>query len=95
MVTNRNSHTTSTKCQYHAAASKPKWCVVVKWYLIKRIKQTVKNNVPMITWKPWNPVAIKNVEPYIPSAILKAASSYSKTCNAVKIKAKKTVKIKP
>jgi len=23
----KNNQTTSTKCQYHAAASKPKWCV--------------------------------------------------------------------
>lgn len=28
--TYRNSQTTSTKCQYHAAASKPKW-----WFLEK------------------------------------------------------------
>ena len=27
MQANRNSHTTSTKCQYQAAASKPKWRV--------------------------------------------------------------------
>ena len=27
MVTNKNNHTTSTKCQYQAAASNPKCCV--------------------------------------------------------------------
>jgi len=30
-VINKNNHTTSTKCQYHAADSNPKWCVDVKW----------------------------------------------------------------
>ena len=33
-TTNRNSQTTSTKCQYHAAASKPKCCCGVKSPLI-------------------------------------------------------------
>ena len=30
--------------------------------------------VPMITCKPWNPVATKKVEPYTPSAIVNGAS---------------------
>lgn len=29
---------------------------------------------PMITCKPWNPVAIKNVDPYTPSAIVNGVS---------------------
>lgn len=33
--------TTSTKCQYHEADSKPTWCSSVKWYLICLIKQTI------------------------------------------------------
>lgn len=31
----------------------------------------------MITCRPWNPVAIKNVEPYTESAIVNGASIYS------------------
>ena len=58
MVINKNSHTTSTKCQYQAAASKPKWCSLVKWFKYNLNKQTVRKIVPMITCAPWNPVAI-------------------------------------
>lgn len=65
---------TSTKCQYQAAASNPKWWLDVKWYLIRRSKQTDRKDEPMITWSPWNPVATKKVEPYTPSAIENGAS---------------------
>lgn len=54
---------TSTKCQYQAAASNPKWWSDVKWNLISRKRQTVRKVDPMITWSPWNPVATKKVEP--------------------------------
>lgn len=60
---NRKSQTTSTKCQYHAAASNPKWWLDVKWYFICRNRHTIKNVDPMITCSPWKPVATKNVEP--------------------------------
>jgi len=70
----RNNHITSTKCQYQAAASNPKWWLDVKWYLISRRRQTDKNDDPMITCDPWNPVARKNVELYTPSAIENGAS---------------------
>ena len=56
-------HTTSTKCQYQAAASNPKWCVVEKWDMIVRIKHTRRNDEPISTWAPWNPVATKKVDP--------------------------------
>lgn len=59
----RNNHTTSTKCQYQAAASKPKWWFDVKWYLIRRKRQTSRNVDPIITCRPWNPVATKKVDP--------------------------------
>lgn len=59
----RNNHTTSTKCQYQAAASNPKWWFDVKWYLISRRRHTSRNVEPIITWRPWNPVATKNVDP--------------------------------
>lgn len=63
MDTYRNNHTTSTKCQYHAAASKPKWCLDVKWYFNCRSRQIIRKVEPIITWRPWNPVAMKNVDP--------------------------------
>jgi hypothetical protein len=47
--------------------------------------------VPIITCKPWNPVAIKNVDPYTASAIVKGASTYSKAWKPVKMAAKITV----
>ncbi len=58
----RNSQTTSTKCQYQAAASRPKWWSGLKWPRQARKRQTARNQVPMITWKPWKPVAMKKVE---------------------------------
>ena len=54
----RYSQTTSTKCQYHAAASNSKWC-----WVICRSRHVVKKVVPMITCSPWNPVATKKVDP--------------------------------
>lgn len=34
--------------------------------------------VPIITWRPWNPVSIKNTEPYIPSEIEKVHDNIHK-----------------
>ena len=62
MQVNRNSQTTSTKCQYQAAASKPKWRSGVKWPARARNQQTIRKQVPTMTWKPWKPVARKKVE---------------------------------
>lgn len=53
----------STKCQYQAAASNPKWWLGVKWNLISRRRQISRKVEPMMTWSPWNPVATKKVEP--------------------------------
>ena len=88
---NKNNQTTSTKCQYQAADSKPKWWLLVKWFKTIRIKETHKATVPINTWKPWNPVAMKKHEPKTESLIAKLASKYSKTCNAVKRTAKTKV----
>lgn len=74
METYRNNQTTSTKCQYQAAASNPKWCSEVKWYWICRRRQTARKVEPIMTCRPWKPVATKNVEPYTPSAMVKGAS---------------------
>lgn len=53
-----------------------------------------KNDVPIITCKPWNPVAIKKVEPYTESEIEKGDSKYSKAWSPVKYKPKRIVIIK-
>ena len=89
---NKNSHTTSTKCQYHAAASNPKWCCRVKCPLINRRRQTNKKIVPTCTWSPWKPVARKKVEPYTESEIWNGLSIYSSAWNPVKKNARITVK---
>lgn len=60
---NKNNQTISTKCQYHAAASNPKWWELLNLNLYVRIKQINKNKDPIKTWIPWNPVARKNVDP--------------------------------
>jgi len=73
----RNSHTTSTKCQYHAAASNPVWWVVVKCVVVVRSVQIKRNVVPIITCRPWNPVATKNVVPYTLSLRANLVSIYS------------------
>ena len=61
------------------AASKPKWWVDLNEPLLNRIKQTSKNKVPTITWRPWNPVATKNTDPnteYITRLILSICSMH-------------------
>src|SRR4029078_10822990 len=52
MQANRNSHTTSTKCQYHAANWKPRCCFGVKWPANARSRQTLRKIEPMITCAP-------------------------------------------
>ena len=59
------------------ALNSPICIVLLSIPFIKRIKQTTKNKVPTITCKPWNPVAIKKVDPYTESAIVNEASTYS------------------
>ena len=49
MDTNKNNHTTSTKCQYRIPASNPRWWLFVKWYANRRHRPTAKNAVPIIT----------------------------------------------
>lgn len=48
----------------------------------------------MITCNPWNPVAIKNVEPKVASAMQNGASAYSNPWNVVKILPNRMVRIK-
>src|SRR5215475_4506676 len=91
----RNNQTTSTKCQYHAAASNPKWWFDEKCSVVCRRRHVVRNVVPIITCSPWKPVATKKVDPYAESAIVKGASMYSYACNAVKYSPNRTVKKRP
>lgn len=94
MQTYKNNHTTSTKCQYQEAASKAKCLELVKCKKYNFPRQVNKKIVPIITCKPWNPVAIKNIEPYTESAIQKGASIYSSNWRLVKISPKIIVIIK-
>jgi hypothetical protein len=48
----KNSQTTLTKCQYQAAASKPKWCLDVKWNCSCWVRHTSKKVEPIITYRP-------------------------------------------
>lgn len=77
MQINRKIHTTSTKCQYQAAASNPKCRDDENWLLNRRSRQTRRKDDPIRTWRPWNPVATKKVDPYTLSAIVNGASLYS------------------
>ena len=60
---NSPNQTTSTKCQYQATASKAKWRCGVKWPFMVRSQMHTSMMAPSVTWKPWKPVSMKNVEP--------------------------------
>lgn len=51
---------------------------------MRRIRQTVRKEVPIITCRPWKPVATKNSEPYTLSEIVNGVSMYSDIWRAVK-----------
>lgn len=59
----KNNQITSTKCQYQIANSKFILCILEKWIFIIRYKEINKKIDPINTCKPWNPVAIKKIEP--------------------------------
>lgn len=67
MNVNKNSHTTSTKCQYQADASNPKKCSEEIIIFLIRFIEINRKIVPIITWMPWKPVVKKNVDPKTPS----------------------------
>lgn len=80
----KNNQTTSTKCQYQAARS-----IIKKWlkflfiaFILISVK--IKYKDPIITCKPWNPVAIKKIFPYEESEILNSAWEYSIYCSIEK-----------
>jgi hypothetical protein len=49
-----------------------------------RSRHVVKNVLPIITCRQWNPVATKIVDPYAETAMVNGASKYSYACSAVK-----------
>src|ERR1700756_1196613 len=55
MQANKKSHTTSTKCQYQAAASKPKWRGGGNWPALARDRQTRRKRGPVMKGKPRKP----------------------------------------
>jgi len=69
-------------------------CVEELIKFLNRIKDTIRKIEPMITCNPWKPVAMKNVDPNVESAIQKGASMYSKAWNVVKIAPRVIVKIR-
>jgi len=90
----KNNQTTSTKCQYQAAHSNP-----IMWFcelinLLNRVRETARKIDPMMTWRPWNPVAMKNVEPKDESAIANGASLYSNPWNKEKMTPRVIVKVR-
>ena len=85
MNENKNNQTTSTKCQYQIANSNPKWCLYTSSLLRVRTKHHVRNNVPIITCRPWKPVATKKVAPNTLSLIVNTQVLYSNNWNPVKI----------
>lgn len=84
MVEYKNNHTTSTKCQYQMAISNPKIWFGGLLIMVIRIIDVIKNVVPKITCSPWNPVAIKKVDPNDESEMLNSACMYSITWRIVK-----------
>ena len=49
MVVYRNSHTTSTKCQYHAAHSNPMMWDFVFTMFLSRVRAVIRNRDPIRT----------------------------------------------
>ena len=49
---NKKIQTTSTKCQYHAAASNPKWWDGESWWWIIRRREIRRKVEPIKTWRP-------------------------------------------
>jgi hypothetical protein len=74
---NTNSQTMSTKCQYHAAVSKP----ICFEFLISALKNRIKHNHnslnPTTTCAPCKPVSKKKQQPKPESATVKGLIEYS------------------
>ncbi len=73
----KNSHTTSTKCQYQIDNSTFMWCILLRIPALNRNIDDVKKIVPTRTCIPWKPVAKKKEEPNEESEMEKDLSKYS------------------
>ena len=71
------SHTTSTKCQYQADVSNPRWWLVANCPLRWRTKQISSRERPIKTWAPCRPVSIKKQDPNALSEMENWAQAYS------------------
>lgn len=52
--------------------------------MVERLKTVIKNNVPITTCAPWNPVSMKKAVPKVESLIEKKEELYSRACKSVK-----------
>jgi len=69
-------------------------CSVLFLVESKRWLETIKKVLPIKTWRPWNPVAIKKVDPNTESDKENDASMYSKPCKTENRTPKEIVKYK-
>lgn len=69
-------------------------CNLEALIFMNRKSDTVKKIEPMITCKPWNPVAMKNVDPKAESAMQNGASVYSNPWNSVNTPPRRIVSAK-
>lgn len=69
-------------------------CVGDTTILLNRASETIKNKDPISTCNPWNPVAMKKVDPKAESAMENVASMYSNAWHPVKIAPSITVRIR-
>ncbi len=69
-------------------------CNLEALIFMNRKSDTVKKIEPMITCRPWNPVAMKNVDPKAESAMQNGASVYSNPWNSVNTPPRRIVSAK-
>src|SRR5262245_32745178 len=50
---------------------------------------------PQVTWKPWKPVIVKNVEPYSPATVAPYLSGSAAACSASNEPSRKPAGVKP
>jgi len=70
-------------------------CSEEAFNILNRISETIRKAEPISTWRPWNPVAIKKVEPYALSAIENGASVYSNPWHIVNTRPRVIVRVNP
>ena len=92
---NRNSQTTSTKCQYQAAAFEAEMALGVKWPAPAREQQTIRKHGADEHVKAVEAGSRKKVEGYTPPPTnLKGASASSIAWHSVKLRPSRMVRAK-